>query len=146
MDNVTIICMNFLSFIESYYFNIMSTLILFPTYETVTNYRKRLITEYLILFYLFDDNKGRKMEDLLPLKLFNMQTILKIMETDDFHLLLSMLPTTLLLESLHRKELNISATIDYLLFGANIIMIYYIMQKHVIEDDLDIYTEIPSMY
>lgn len=96
--------------------------------------------------YLLDDNKGRKMEDMLPKKLFSLQTIVKIIEKGDFYLLISMLPSTLFLESIHRRELSIQDTIDYLLFGASIIMIYYFMLNNVINKKMKIYKKSPSSY
>ena len=72
-------------------------------------------------------------------KLFKLQTIHKIVEIEDLGLLISMLPSSLLLEAIHRKELDCQDTIVYLLFGASIVMIYYLMQKHVIENKLPIY-------
>lgn len=96
--------------------------------------------------YLLDHNKGRKMEDMLPKKLFSMQTIIKTMEKGDIHLLISMLPSTLHLESIHRRELSIQATINYLLFGASIMMIYYFLLMYVIENEFDIYSESPTSY
>ena len=96
--------------------------------------------------YLLDDNKGRKMEDDLPKKLFSLQTIQKIIESEDFHLLISMLPSTLMLEGLHRESLSRQETIDYLLFGASIVLIFYIMQKHVIDHNLKIYRIQPTTY
>lgn len=96
--------------------------------------------------YLLDDNKGRKMEDMLPKKLFSLQKIIKTMEKGDIHLLIYMLPSTLLLESIHIRELSIQATINYLLFSASIMMIYYFMLMYVIENELDIDTESPSSY
>lgn len=50
-----------------------------------------------------------------------------------------MLPSSLLLEAIHRKEFDFQDTINYLLFDANIVMIYYLMQKHVIDNKLPIY-------
>lgn len=96
--------------------------------------------------YLLDNNKGRKMEDELPLKLFNLQTIQKIIDNGDFHLLISMLPSTLLLESLHRDSLNRQDTVDYLLFGASIVLVFYIMQKQVIDNQFEIYRIQPQTY
>lgn len=89
--------------------------------------------------YLLDDNKGRKMEDDLPKKLFSMENIRKIININDFHLLIAMLPSTLLMESIHNKNLNRQATIDYLMFGASIVMIYFFMLKHITKNELTIY-------
>lgn len=75
--------------------------------------------------YLLDDNKGRKMEDDIPKKLFSLQKIQKIIVSEDFHLLISMLPSTLMLEGLHRESLSRQETIDYLLFGASIVLILF---------------------
>lgn len=86
------------------------------------------------------------MEDDFPKKLFNMQVIQKIMDSEDFHLLISMLPSTLLLESLHEEKLSLQATIDYLLLGASIVLVYYIMQKNVIEKEQKIYRKNSSGY
>ena len=81
--------------------------------------------------YLLDDNKGRKMEDDLPKKLFSLLYIQKIMESGDFNLLISMLPSTLLMQSLYSTNLSRQATIDHLLLGASIVLIYYIMSQYV---------------
>lgn len=94
--------------------------------------------------YILDNSRARKMEDELPKKLFNMQVIQKIMEKGDFHLLLSMLPSTLLMESLHSRDIDFQATIDYLLFGASIVMVYYLMQKSVIDKEHKNYAKNPS--
>lgn len=91
--------------------------------------------------YLLDDNKGRKMEDDLPLKIFNLQTIQKIIKKEDFHLLLAMLPTTLLLESLHRESLNKQATIDYLLLGSSVMIVFFLIQYIVVENQFDVYKQ-----
>lgn len=96
--------------------------------------------------YLLDNNKGRKMEDDLPKKLFTLQTIQKIIDDEDFYLLLSMLPSTLLLEALFRNSLSRQETIDYLLLGASIVLIYYLMQQYVIEHNLKIYRVQPNTY
>lgn len=57
-----------------------------------------------------------------------------------------MLPSTLMLEGLHRKSLSRQETIDYLLFGASIVLIYYLMQKYVIDNNLKIYRIQPTTY
>ena len=96
--------------------------------------------------YLLDDNKGRKMEDDLPLKLFNLQTIQRIMKDGDFHLLISMLPSTLILESLHRESLSKQSTVDYLLFGSSIILLFYLMTQAVINEKQEIFAMNPVSY
>lgn len=105
----------------------------------VKSYKDLIALE--IPHYLFDDNKGRKMEDDLPLKIFNLQTIQKIIKKEDFHLLLAMLPTTLLLESLHRESLNKQATIDYLLLGSSVMIVFFLMQHIVVENQFDVYKQ-----
>lgn len=78
-------------------------------------------------------------------KLFNLKTIKAIIENEDIPLLISMLPSILILESIHNDELNCQDTVDHLLFGASIVMEYY-MQKYVIENKLDIYQNYPKKY
>lgn len=59
--------------------------------------------------------------------MFTLQAIVKIIDDEDFYLLLSMLPSTLLLEALFMNSLSRQETIDYLLLGATIVLIYYLM-------------------
>ncbi len=84
--------------------------------------------------YILDDNKGRKMEDGLPKKLFSFLNIQKVLEIEDYPLLISMIPSTLLMECLHNDGLSRQTTIDYLLFGASIIFIFYCLSNYVIEN------------
>lgn len=84
--------------------------------------------------YILDNNKGRKMEDDLPKKLFSLMYIQKIIEKGDIDLLISMLPSTLFMESLHSKNLSRQSTIDYLLFGCSIVIIYLFLSCYVIEN------------
>mgnify|MGYP002471641323 CR=1 FL=1 len=82
--------------------------------------------------YILDNNKGRKMEDDLPKKLFSLVYIQKIIEKGDFNLLISMLPSALLMASIHTKNLSRQATVDYLLLGASIVIIYYCLSNYVL--------------
>ena len=84
--------------------------------------------------YLLDDNKGRKMEDDLPKKFFSLLYTEKIIQKEDYELLISMLPSTLILESLHNKNLSRQMTIDYFLFGASIVIIFYCMSNCIINE------------
>lgn len=83
--------------------------------------------------YILDDNKGRKMEDGLPKKMFSLLNIQIILDREDYSLLISMLPSTLLMESLHNDDLSRKSTIDFLLLGASIVIIYYSLSNYVIE-------------
>lgn len=74
--------------------------------------------------YILSDDSARKMEDALPLKLFNLTVLTRVIDTGEFGLIFSMLPTTLLLESLHSKDLPRQKRIDYLMFGASLIIVY----------------------
>lgn len=104
------------------------------------------LAELGIPYYILDDNDGRKMEDSLPKKLFNMSVFVKIMEKRDIPLIFSMLPSTLLLESLHSEYLSRQNRIDYLLFGACLIILYYMVLKYVITKELDIFASKRKIY
>lgn len=65
------------------------------------------------------------MEDDLPKKFFILLYTGKIILKEDFELFISMLPSALILESLHNKKLSRQMTVDYFLFGASIVIIIY---------------------
>lgn len=89
--------------------------------------------------YLLDDNKGRKMEDDLPKKLFSKDIIDKVIETGDFNLIISMLPSTLIMTSIHQDDLDRKTTIDYLMFGASIVLLYYCNVDYIVNETLNPY-------
>jgi hypothetical protein len=86
--------------------------------------------------YLLSSEQARKMEYLLPLRLFSQNTLRLIIERNDPGLFFAMLPSTLLLESLHSKYLSRKQRIDYLLIGASM-MILYELYKKIIKNPLD---------
>lgn len=96
--------------------------------------------------YLLDDNKGRKMEDDLPKKLFSNDVIDKVIETGDFNLIISMLPSTLIMASIHQDDLDRKTTIDYLMFGASIVLLFYCSVEHIINKALEPYNTNREQY
>jgi hypothetical protein len=96
--------------------------------------------------YLLSPEQARKMEDLLPLRLFSHNTLGLILDRDDPGLFVAMLPSTLLMESLHSKYLSRKQRIDYLLIGASLMILFELYKKiirHPPPDMLDI--RLPSI-
>lgn len=85
--------------------------------------------------YLLDDDKGRKQEDILPRKLFNFSVLAQIIERNDANLFISMLPSTLLLESIHSESLARQSRIHCLLLGGSLVLIYYFLIHFIPEND-----------
>ena len=85
--------------------------------------------------YVLSDEKARKMDDFLPLQLFSLDTIEKICEADDIPLLFSMLPTTLLLESIHAQSLSRAERIHYLSLGGTFVLIWLIVHRIAINEN-----------
>jgi hypothetical protein len=79
--------------------------------------------------YILSPEQARRMEDLLPLKLFSQHTLQLILARDDPGLFFSMLPSTLLMESLHSKYLTRTQRIDSFLIGASLIILYELYKK-----------------
>lgn len=79
--------------------------------------------------YVLDNELSRKMEDSLPMKMFSMEIIKNIVKSNDIQLIISMLPSALLLHSIHTKELARAARIEELLFGASIVLLYQIYEN-----------------
>lgn len=79
--------------------------------------------------YVLSKEQARKMEDCLPLKLFSVETLISIIEIDDPGLFFSMLPSTLLLESIHSESLSRKLRIDYLMIGASLMILYELYKK-----------------
>ena len=96
--------------------------------------------------YILTPDKSKKMEDSLPLKMFNYKILNKILRTEDAGLFIAMLPTTLLLEAIHSKTLRRSQRIDGLLFGACIILIYNLTTEYAINTQTDYYLENRNTY
>lgn len=78
--------------------------------------------------YLLDDDGARKMEDGLPLRLFSKENMSILIEKADWGLVFCMLPTTLLMESLHSEVLSREERIELLLFGAALVILYFTAQ------------------
>jgi hypothetical protein len=87
--------------------------------------------------YILGAEQARKLEDLLPLKLFSQETLCLILERDDPGLFFAMLPSTLLLESIHSKALGRKQRIDYLMIGASLLILYELYKITVKELEAD---------
>jgi hypothetical protein len=88
--------------------------------------------------YILGAEQARKMEDMLPLKLFSQKTLCKILDRNDPGLFFAMLPSTLLLESIHSESLSRKQRIDYLMIGASLLILYEFYKSFIIDfkDDL----------
>lgn len=79
--------------------------------------------------YILDNELSRKMEDSLPMKMFSLEIIKNIVEANDIQLLIYMLPSALLLHSIHTRDLDREARIEELLFGTAIVLLYEIYEN-----------------
>lgn len=84
--------------------------------------------------YILDDEKARKMEDDLAQKFFAPEILLNIYNNRDIPLLTCMLPSSLLLDSIHSKDLSKLERIEELLFGASIVYLYYFHQESILQN------------
>lgn len=116
-----------------------------PTYIDIVR-RVTDLEEYGLSEYILCNDKSRKMEDDLAQKFFSIEVIQNILRKEDIPLLCAMLPSALLLNSLHSKELSRSQRIDELLFGVSIVLIYYICQNPDYQDFNHITTKQLSYY
>lgn len=83
--------------------------------------------------YILSDEQARKMEDILPLKLFSTKILCTILDRDDPGLFFAMLPCTLLLEGIHSELLSRKQRIDHLMIGASLMILYELNKKFIIE-------------
>lgn len=93
-------------------------------YNMHPQYTARSLKDLGVPSYILADEAARKMEDSLPLQLFCQTVLGAIREQGDCRLFFCMLPTTLLLESIHSEYLTRQERIDNLLLGASFIIIY----------------------
>lgn len=91
-------------------------------------YDVQLLRDCGIPEYLLDNDGARKMEDGLPLRLFSKEMMQLYMESNSFGFVFCMLPTTLLLESLHSEVISRQERIELLMTGAAFVLLYYIVQ------------------
>ena len=83
--------------------------------------------------YILSDEQARKMEDFLPLKLFSTKILRSILERDDPALFFAMLPSTLLLESIHSELLSRKQRIDHLMIGASLMILYELNKNFIVD-------------
>ena len=81
--------------------------------------------------YILDAEQARKMEDSLPLKLFSKTVLGLILDRDDPKLFFAMLPSTLLMESIHSESLSREQRIDHLMIGASLMILYEFYKKYI---------------
>lgn len=80
--------------------------------------------------YLLNNDGARKMEDVLPQKLFSSQTLEKTANTNSPELFFALLPTTLLLESIFSEKMTRQQRIDNLLLGTALVSLYLLTLKY----------------
>lgn len=85
--------------------------------------------------YLLDNDSARRMEDSLPLKMFSKEILDLVINAEDLELVFCMLPSTLLMESLHSEKLSRQDRIDFLMFGASLVILYYLVQIDFLKDE-----------
>ena len=100
--------------------------------------------------YLLCGEQARKMEDSLPLKLFSKNVLTCILNEDDPKLFFAMLPSTLLMESIHSKSATRNQRIDCLMIGASLMILYELYKKIIknqtFESEETAATPIPNKY
>ena len=76
--------------------------------------------------WILNNNRFTKMDDGLPLKLFTIQNILHLRSKQKYDLSFSLLPSTLLLESIMNESYTREQRLHLLSIGYSIIFIYFI--------------------
>lgn len=79
--------------------------------------------------YVFTRDNSKKMDDQLPLRIFNLKIVKRVVEKENKALLFSILPTTLLLEAIHSPTMSRTNRIECLMYGFSLIYIYYKTQE-----------------
>jgi hypothetical protein len=119
-------------------------------WDASASYSRDALVHLGIPEYLLSQEQARKMEDSLPLKLFTTQTLQQIHTNRDYGLFFAMLPSTLLLESIHSESLTRMQRIESLMIGASILIMYELYKKVLREHDHEFadqtYTVIPSKH
>ena len=87
------------------------------------------LIEIGISVYLLCGEQARKMDDSLPIKLFSKNILSLILNEDDPGLFFAMLPSTLILESIHSKSATRNQRIDFLMIGASLMILYELYKK-----------------
>ena len=75
--------------------------------------------------YIVDSSSARKMDDGLARRFFDTEMLQNIKTDKDLSLLISFLPSVLMLDSILMPKLRRSDRIDMLLFGMSLVLIYY---------------------
>lgn len=75
--------------------------------------------------YVLDPLRAKKMDDNLPLQFFSQENIQKAIQAERYDLLLALLTSYLLINSLMSTELTRQQRIEQLTFGFSIVAIYY---------------------
>lgn len=76
--------------------------------------------------YLLDNSKAKKMDDALPILFFSKENIELALNAHRYDILLAMLPSFLLIDSLFSNKITRSQRIEQLTFGCSLVVTYYI--------------------
>ena len=79
--------------------------------------------------YVLDDSQMKKMDDMLPLLMFHPRNIEQALMISRYDLIISLLPSTLLVHAILSEEITRSERIEALTLGFCILMIYYFEYK-----------------
>ena len=91
---------------------------------SLTMYRESGIPEYLL-----DDSPAKKMDDSIAWRFFSADMMTRLKDANNIPLLISFLPSHLMIDSIISKSYSRVERIDRLLLGLNIVMIFYICVK-----------------
>ncbi|KAK8853622.1 hypothetical protein M9Y10_017183 [Tritrichomonas musculus] len=76
--------------------------------------------------YLLDNSKAKKMDDALPILFFSKENIELALNAHRYDILLAMLPSFLLIDSLFSNKITRFQRIEQLTFGCSLVLTYYI--------------------
>ena len=75
--------------------------------------------------YILDPSKSKKMDDNLPILLFSRENVEKAIQMERYDLLLSLLPSYLLINAVFSPDLTREQRVEQLTFGFSIVITYY---------------------
>ena len=90
---------------------------------------KDLLRDGCIQDWLLNDKKEIKMHDDVPLRLFTPKHIHALFEMHEYDLMLSLLPSTYLVEAVMNQYITRETRLQYLTIGFCIVMLFYLVSK-----------------
>lgn len=105
-----------------------SNICIYPFRDTTINIQD--LTSIGISDWILDPSQSKKMDDLLPLMIFNLDNIVKAANLGKFEIAIALLPSTLLAEAVLNQDLTRSERLQFLSYSWSFFYVYrYYIKK-----------------